>query len=103
MSAIRPKFPSKRRITFAQEKTGSATPASKKTIARALWSARSPRFANPRTAFYRRDEEVHRLKVFSRAEVTAWLRKIGFRVRTHRGYGDYQLGPRQSVFVCRKR
>jgi SAM-dependent methyltransferase len=51
---------------------------------------------------YRRDEEVHRLKVFSRAEVTEWLRKVGFRVRTKRGYGVYQLGPRQSVFICRK-
>lgn len=51
---------------------------------------------------YRRGEEVHRLKVFSRAETTAWLREIGYRVRTKRGYGDYRLGPRQSVFVCRK-
>lgn len=51
---------------------------------------------------YRRDHEVHRLKIFSRAEVVDWLRKIGFRVRTKRGYGEYQLGPRQSVFLCRK-
>ncbi len=51
---------------------------------------------------YRRREEVHRLKVFSRVEVVGWLRKIGFRVRTKRGYGDYQLGTRQSVFICRK-
>ena len=51
---------------------------------------------------YRRDEEIHRLKVFSRAEVSEWLRKIGFRVQTKRGYGTYQLGQRQSVFICRK-
>ncbi len=51
---------------------------------------------------YRREEEVHRLKVFSRAEIAEWLRNIGFRVRTKRGYGIYQLGPRQSVFICRK-
>jgi SAM-dependent methyltransferase len=51
---------------------------------------------------YRRDEEVHRLKVFSKAEVTCWLRAIGFHVRTRRDYGTHQLGPRQSVFVCRK-
>jgi SAM-dependent methyltransferase len=51
---------------------------------------------------YRRSDEIHRLKVFSRVEVVSWLRKIGFRVRTRRGYGDYQLGPRQSVFICTK-
>ena len=51
---------------------------------------------------YRRDEEVHQLKIFSRTEVTGWLRKIGFRARTYRAYGDYKLGKRQSVFVCRK-
>lgn len=51
---------------------------------------------------YRRHDEIHRLKVFSRAVVTGWLRKIGFRVRTRRAYGDFQLGPRQSVFICRK-
>ena len=51
---------------------------------------------------FRREEEVHRLRVFSRQEVARWLRKIGFRVRTYRAYGDYMLGERQSVFVCRK-
>lgn len=51
---------------------------------------------------YRRGEETHRLKVVSRAEMLQWLRKLGFRVRVKRGYGDYELGPRQSVFVCRK-
>lgn len=51
---------------------------------------------------YRRREETHCLKVFSRAEMVAWLREVGFRVRTKQGYGDYRLGPRQSVFVCRK-
>ena len=51
---------------------------------------------------YRRGEEVHRLKIFSRVEVTQWLRQIGFRVRTRRGYGNYKLGPRQAVFICRK-
>ena len=51
---------------------------------------------------YHRSEEIHRLRVFSRMEVVGWLREIGFRVRTTRGYGDYQLGARQSVFICRK-
>ena len=51
---------------------------------------------------YRRAEEVHRLKVFSRAEVTRWLRKTGFRVRTRKAYDCYKLKFRQSVFICRK-
>jgi len=59
-------------------------------------------FRRMKNGSYRRDEEVHRLKIFSRAEVASWLRKIGFRVRTCRGYGEYQLGARQSVFICRK-
>lgn len=51
---------------------------------------------------FRRDEEVHRLRIFSRTDVSGWLRKIGFRVQTKRGYGDYELTRRQSVFICRK-
>lgn len=51
---------------------------------------------------YRREEETHRLKLFARSEMVAWLRDAGFRVRTRRGYGDYRLGPRRSVFLCRK-
>lgn len=59
-------------------------------------------FRLTKNGMYRRDEEVHRLRVFSRAMMMDWLRKIGFRVRTHRAYGNYELGPRQTVFVCRK-
>ncbi|MEO1496408.1 MAG: class I SAM-dependent methyltransferase [Planctomycetota bacterium] len=51
---------------------------------------------------YRRNEETHRLRVFSIAQMSAWLREAGFRVRTRRGYGDYRLGPRQSVFIATK-
>ena len=59
-------------------------------------------FRRLRNDNYRRNEEVHRLKIFPRAEVAKWLRNIGFRVRTKRGYGAYQLGNCQSVFICRK-
>ena len=51
---------------------------------------------------FRRQEEIHRLKVFSRAVVSDWLRKTGFRVKTRRSYGEYQLSKNQSVFICRK-
>jgi SAM-dependent methyltransferase len=51
---------------------------------------------------FRRSEEIHRLKLFSQAQVLDWLRDTGFRVRTRRSYGDYRLTDRQSVFICRK-
>jgi SAM-dependent methyltransferase len=51
---------------------------------------------------YRRDEEIHRLKLFPRTEMMKWLRKIGFLVKTTSSYGSYKLGPQQSVFICRK-
>ena len=59
-------------------------------------------FRRTKDGNYRRDDEVHRLKIFSRHDVTEWLRKIGFRVKTRRAYGAYNLGTRQSVFICRK-
>lgn len=51
---------------------------------------------------FRRDEETHRLKLFPKAQMLEWLRKTGFKVRTYRGYGEYELGARQGVFVCCK-
>lgn len=51
---------------------------------------------------FRRDDEIHRLKLFSQSQMLKWLREDGFRVRIFRGYGAYELGERQSVFVCRK-
>ena len=51
---------------------------------------------------FRRDQEVHRLKLYSKQKMLEWLRSVGFRVRVFRGYGDYELTKRQSVFVCRK-
>ena len=59
-------------------------------------------FRRMKNGNYRRNDEVHRLMVFSRVVVTEWLRKIGFRVKTCRAYGAYKLGTRQSVFICRK-
>ena len=51
---------------------------------------------------FRRDQEFHRLKLFSKHQMLDWLRKSGFRVRVFRSYGNYQLAKRQSVFVCHK-
>lgn len=51
---------------------------------------------------YRRDEEIHRLRLLPRAELAGRLRKIGFRVRTIREYGTLQLPPGLSAFIARK-
>jgi SAM-dependent methyltransferase len=51
---------------------------------------------------YRRGEETHVLRLYPQAEIAGWLRDLGFRVRTKRGYGDYRLAPRQVVFVAQK-
>ncbi|TWU07222.1 dTDP-3-amino-3,4,6-trideoxy-alpha-D-glucopyranose [Symmachiella macrocystis] len=59
-------------------------------------------FRRQKDGKYHRDTEVHRLKVFSRSDVSAWLRATGFRVRTKTAYGTYQLSKRQSIFICRK-
>ena len=51
---------------------------------------------------YRRGFETHRLKVYSKVEMTQWLREAGFRVRTYRGYGDFRFPQRQMAYVARK-
>jgi hypothetical protein len=51
---------------------------------------------------YRREHEVHRLRLFDRSELVGQLRDLGFRVRTLRGYGAQRF-PRGWVgFVARK-
>jgi SAM-dependent methyltransferase len=51
---------------------------------------------------YRRGEEIHKLRLYPKQKIAEWIRKLGFRVRTYRGYDAYRLGPRQVVFVARK-
>jgi SAM-dependent methyltransferase len=41
--------------------------------------------------YYRRDDEVHRVRLYDPAELTAELEWAGFRVRTMRSYGDFPL------------
>jgi SAM-dependent methyltransferase len=52
--------------------------------------------------WYRRDDEVHRLRLFGKAEIVATLSSVGFRVRTLRGYGDLHFGRGQFGFLARK-
>jgi SAM-dependent methyltransferase len=51
---------------------------------------------------YRRDHEVHRLRLFARAELSARLRAAGFRVRGVRGYGTMPFPPGWVGFLARK-
>ncbi len=51
---------------------------------------------------YRRDDEVHRVRLFEPSEMSAQLRAAGFRVRTARAYGGYPLSEGHAAFVARK-
>jgi hypothetical protein len=51
---------------------------------------------------YRRDEEVHRQRLFTRSEVATQLRSCGFRVRVLRGYGPLCFPPGVFGFLARK-
>jgi SAM-dependent methyltransferase len=54
------------------------------------------------TGYYRRDDEVHRLRLHKSTEVAEQLREAGFRVRTMRSYGRYRLPGAHTAFVARK-
>lgn len=47
---------------------------------------------------YRRSEEIHTLKLYKGSEIAKELRKIGFKVRLIRGYGNWQY-PKSWVGV----
>lgn len=51
---------------------------------------------------YRRDQEVHRLRLLPPEIVIKQLKLAGFRVRTMAGYGSERIGPGHCVFVARK-
>ncbi|HEV3137196.1 MAG TPA: methyltransferase domain-containing protein [Pirellulales bacterium] len=51
---------------------------------------------------YRRDDEVHRLRLLNRLELAAQLRNIGFRLRTLSGYGPLRFPAGYVGFVARK-
>ena len=52
---------------------------------------------------YRRDHEVHRQRILTRAELASQLRSMGFRVRTIRGYGPKEFGPGHAGFIAPSR
>ena len=52
---------------------------------------------------YRRSEELHRLRLYDAAEVSAELSSIGFHVREQSGYGRFRLYPGMRAVVAQKR
>jgi SAM-dependent methyltransferase len=53
--------------------------------------------------WYRRDDEVHRLRLHSRPAMTAQLRAAGFRVRTLSGYGPFVFPPGLAGYLASRR
>jgi SAM-dependent methyltransferase len=51
---------------------------------------------------YRRDHEVHRLRLLPRDRVVSWLEEIGFAVRILEAYGPVQFFPGHVGFLARK-
>jgi SAM-dependent methyltransferase len=52
--------------------------------------------------YYRRDEEVHRVRLYAPSGLSAELERAGFRVRTMRSYGGHPLSEGHAAFVARK-
>lgn len=51
---------------------------------------------------YRRDEEVHQLRLYTHSELAVVLRDCGFRARCLRGYGKMRYPPGVFGFLARK-
>jgi SAM-dependent methyltransferase len=51
---------------------------------------------------YRRHEETHAQQLYPGTRIAEMLRKIGFRVRQVRSYGEYHLSPGVVALVARK-
>ena len=52
--------------------------------------------------FYRRDDETHKVRLLGGAGLATELRRIGFRVRIVRGYGDFRFRKCHAGLLCRK-
>ncbi len=51
---------------------------------------------------YRRETEVHRLRLYRASEIVAELRRIGFKARVVRAFGDLKLAGSHAGFVARR-
>jgi SAM-dependent methyltransferase len=51
---------------------------------------------------YRRDDEVHRVRLYDPSKLPTELSDVGFRARIMHAYGDYPLGRGHAAFEARK-
>lgn len=51
---------------------------------------------------YRREDEVHHLRLYEATDIAEQLRQIGFQVQIMRNYGEYELPKAHAAFVARK-
>lgn len=52
--------------------------------------------------YYRRDEEIHRQQLYSRNDIEAKLKEVGFKIETIENYGDYKLPIARVAFIASK-
>jgi SAM-dependent methyltransferase len=53
-------------------------------------------------AYYRRDGEVHQLRLYEATDVAEKLRQVGFQTQIVRNYGRYELPTAHAAFIARK-
>ncbi|MBW4566459.1 MAG: class I SAM-dependent methyltransferase [Tolypothrix carrinoi HA7290-LM1] len=51
---------------------------------------------------YRRDDEVHHLRLYKATDIARELGQVGFQVQTMRSYGQYSLPKAHAAFIARK-
>ena len=51
---------------------------------------------------YRRDDEIHHVRLYETLEITEKLHQVGFIVQTMNNYGNFQLSKNHSVFIAQK-
>ena len=52
--------------------------------------------------YYRRDEEIHHLRLYKAKDVGEQLRQVGFQIQVMRSYGQYELPKVHTAFIARK-
>jgi SAM-dependent methyltransferase len=53
-------------------------------------------------AYYRRDDEVHHLRLYEATDVAQKLSQVGFQTQIVRNYGQYELPKAHAAFIARK-
>lgn len=51
---------------------------------------------------YKRDDEIHQVRLYTGTQLTAVLKALGFTVSVSRGYGKYTLSDAHSVVIAKK-